>query len=364
MKRSRNRCHVFGKILIWGLVGFLVLGQIPCLAAKVAASRDHYLQAALINGQQVQRWNDSTRSIYINIVPGYKIKGWSPKYASYVKDAFSEWQRALNGRLRFVFTTDPRQTDIMVSWRLKSNGFEVGNQGIRWNNNTLTNADIELAMRNPNGQQLTELEMRHVALHEIGHALGIRGHSNSPTDIMYPSVQPNVVHLSPRDVKTMRMLYQMKPHVTNPEGVHLLQFRMFEYYYRLAFDAFQEKRYGQALQDFQIAQSYYSKDNRIAFLIGLSAYNSKKYDVAIKQLKASLLIAGPHRMDAEYYLASAFMVSGSQAILAGNRSDGTGRFNQARLHYQNVLKSPQTSQATRKLAMSDLNKLNTAMASL
>lgn len=46
------------------------------------------------------------------------------------------------------------------------------------------------------------------ARHEIGHALGIWGHSNQETDIMYFSQVRNAPSISPRDINTLKKIYQ------------------------------------------------------------------------------------------------------------------------------------------------------------
>ncbi|MBE9028809.1 matrixin family metalloprotease [filamentous cyanobacterium LEGE 11480] len=46
------------------------------------------------------------------------------------------------------------------------------------------------------------------ARHEMGHALGIWGHSDRPTDVMYFSQVAQTVGITPRDIRTLRQVYQ------------------------------------------------------------------------------------------------------------------------------------------------------------
>ncbi|MDJ0723628.1 MAG: hypothetical protein QNJ38_00785 [Prochloraceae cyanobacterium] len=46
------------------------------------------------------------------------------------------------------------------------------------------------------------------ARHELGHALGIWGHSEAETDIMYRSQTRNLASISPRDINTLKKVYQ------------------------------------------------------------------------------------------------------------------------------------------------------------
>jgi tetratricopeptide (TPR) repeat protein len=62
---------------------------------------------------------------------------------------------------------------------------------------------------NFNGEGLSEQAVKFLCIHELGHALGIEGHSLSPKDIMFSMLPYNFenLKLSARDGKTLRKLY-------------------------------------------------------------------------------------------------------------------------------------------------------------
>jgi predicted Zn-dependent protease len=67
---------------------------------------------------------------------------------------------------------------------------------------------ITLATFDPKGRPMESDDIRVVAVHEVGHLLGL-DHSKDSTDIMFPTAK--VRALSDRDVRTVILLYQLTP---------------------------------------------------------------------------------------------------------------------------------------------------------
>ena len=66
--------------------------------------------------------------------------------------------------------------------------------------NLITFAEIDFATTDIKGKVFDDSDIYATAIHEIGHALGISGHSDNPKDIMYPvSSKENSGQLSEGD---------------------------------------------------------------------------------------------------------------------------------------------------------------------
>lgn len=186
--------------------------------------------------QKIFRWNDQTRYIMVYIADGSYLPGWNPENPERVKAAFYEWEQAMSPRFHFIFMPDERGSDVKVFWTPTLDhtaaGEEAGlNEYQTWDKYFCKN-DIKLTLMHHNGRIYSPNLIQSVALHEIGHMLGLKAHSNFPGDVMYPSTAvgdySQVQHLSQRDINTMRLVYQSKPNYTNPEGYHLANFNQFK----------------------------------------------------------------------------------------------------------------------------------------
>lgn len=350
--------HYLGSLL---LVTVLTLHSLyPALAS--APTAPHYLDTALLKGRYVSRWNDSTQVIKVNLEYAPKIPGWSPKKMELVKSAFTEWEQVLGGRLRFVYTNSPYETDLLVKWRQQSMGEVIGLTSVQWDSSqTLTDTDIVIALMSPNGKYQTDSELRSTALHEIGHALGIKGHSNNPKDIMYPSINRDITRLSQRDINTMKALYARKADITNPVGITFAQYQRFLYYARLGSQALKSNQAALAYKHLTMANKYYPKHPKMPFLVGLSAYNADQFDDAIKHLQKAVQTKGPEQPVAQFYLAESLVQSGQIDLDAGRENTGQSKWRLAKQYYQGYLKASTQDPGMKQAANNNLAQINSLL---
>lgn len=152
----------------------------------------------------IERWPDHVAApLLVWIDTSSELSGVLTHYPETVRRAFGTWE-ATGIPLRFGFVTNPRLADIRVKWtdhlphKTGSTTWRTSHSGV------LTSGDITLATHISDGYPLDARGMRAIALHEIGHALGL-SHSADPQDIMAPLVR--VDELSAADRGTIKLLY-------------------------------------------------------------------------------------------------------------------------------------------------------------
>ncbi len=167
-----------------------------------------YIGALLLARDSIlTRWPDRRATpLRVWVGDGGVHDGWNATYPSLVRAAFEEW--AASGiPVRFTFVRDSTGADVRVRFVQQ---FSQGISGRTiWSRDStwwLVGGEIELALSHPAGGNVNPAQLRAIALHEIGHLLGL-DHVDDPTHIMAPRVR--VRSLSDSDVATVRLLYSV-----------------------------------------------------------------------------------------------------------------------------------------------------------
>ncbi len=148
-------------------------------------------------------WNRSTLNALV--VTADNESWWSSNDVNVMLRAIGQWNDAItafssnysdfsylsNLRIHATVSNETQPGfDIYVSWvesPLSNMTDEVGLSQISANyESTIINCTIKLAAHTDHGDSLNEGDMQNVALHELGHSLGL-GHSNYTGDLMYAS---------------------------------------------------------------------------------------------------------------------------------------------------------------------------------
>jgi len=153
------------------------------------------------------RWPDRHGiPLTVWIQPRSSVKDYTTSYLASVRSAFQEWG-AVHLPIRFSFVDDSADAEVHVSWIDHFN--EPISGRTRWARDddwVITDANITLAVHHNQGEQLDEEAMRAMAMHEIGHLLGL-DHTTDSLSIMAPKVR--VRELSAADRATVRLLYAL-----------------------------------------------------------------------------------------------------------------------------------------------------------
>jgi hypothetical protein len=191
---------------------------------------DPQLGAPYVNVDAVNTWPDFIATVLQNgqLQSLPQAEGFIPQHRQAAIEGINYWKRfEKEGLLSFEFTDDPMEADIHVFFvhhfvnKLGLGLFASDIRGYTSKNCFPYQAILQgkkanfrpvvvlLRCTEKQGQSMPIEKMRAAAGHEMGHALGIDGHSKNPGDLMSMYYGNGV--LSASDIATIRYLYKSTP---------------------------------------------------------------------------------------------------------------------------------------------------------
>lgn len=191
---------------------------------------ENYIEETPFN-DKILRWDMKKFPLKVNIknnsstAPAYYIQD--------IKNAFQQWQNVTNRLISFEFTDNLDDANIWVTINSSEDMKKCSEESCKYtvayttpafSGDLLKRTTIFFYDSNNLGQPFSEKEIYNTALHEIGHSLGIMGHSQNKEDLMYMqegnpqafgNLRSDFQLFSPRDINTLNLLYKLVPDITN-----------------------------------------------------------------------------------------------------------------------------------------------------
>jgi hypothetical protein len=155
------------------------------------------------------RWPDRrSRPLRVWVQPESPVVDYNVGFPELVRGAFEAWM-STGIPLSFSFVPDSADADVQVTW-IDRFDEQISGKTLWAHDNDwwIVEANIVLAIHHRGGEPLDSSAVRAIALHEVGHLIGL-DHTSDAANIMTPKVR--VKELSPADRATARLLYTLPP---------------------------------------------------------------------------------------------------------------------------------------------------------
>jgi tetratricopeptide (TPR) repeat protein len=223
---------------------------------------------------------------------------------------------------------------------------------------TITRSDITIATHSAQTGEALELgELQTTAIHELGHALGLQGHSPYPDDIMYYCLNPaQTGQLTTRDKRTLHLLYKITPDIKNSTTLSTANAKSYYDLIKTAVKYQQSGDMAHAIQAYQQALTLKGNDASLYYNLGLAYQQIGNTPYAIQYYRKAVSLDAT-KMEAKYNLGAILINQGVTFTKGKDFSNARRNFQEASDLFSDIVRAsnaPDDAQTNLAIARKNL----------
>jgi len=254
---------------------------------SIASVGDYFEQITIFSDGRLTRFDKMPIRIYTDEIP--VPDALKKQYMSVLNEVISNWEEVSDGKIQFSQISKKENADIRLSWSNKLPSYPRNPIGEAVLVRTKSfYVEIKIGLRDSTTASLLRPKTaKSILLHELGHAIGLWGHSHHPQDVMHYAA--TALYPSKRDINTLLKVYSTpnnKPF--HEQAIVILKSEIKiqpknpRYHYLLGSVYADQGRYQLAIEALNKAFELDPDFTGITTRLAMAFEKSGKYDEAIK----------------------------------------------------------------------------------